>query len=100
MCRNGWERLSDKSSKGRSPKGAEKGKKHLWIYKGSERVRKGREKRETWRFGGCGVEAPGSDERLCFGGCWCEPLEAIRVFFRESGCEAPPAKKLIFLREP
>ncbi|GFU82029.1 hypothetical protein TNCV_517091 [Trichonephila clavipes] len=46
-----------------------------WIYKGSERV-----KQEDWRFGGCCVEAPGSDKRLCFGGCWCEPLAAIRVF--------------------
>ncbi|GFU76069.1 hypothetical protein TNCV_1401291 [Trichonephila clavipes] len=25
--------------------------------------------RGTWSFGGCCVEAPGSDKRLCFGGC-------------------------------
>ncbi|GFT96277.1 hypothetical protein TNCV_3907121 [Trichonephila clavipes] len=45
---------------------------------------------------GRSVEAPGSDKRLFFGGCWGEPLAAIRLFFRESGCEAPPAKRLIF----
>ncbi|GFW86495.1 hypothetical protein TNCV_4332791 [Trichonephila clavipes] len=37
-------------------------------------------RRETWRFEGCCDEAPGSDKRLFFGGCWCEPLAAIRVF--------------------
>ncbi|GFX15205.1 uncharacterized protein TNCV_2709101 [Trichonephila clavipes] len=41
MCRNRWEQLSDNSSKKQSPIGVGKGKKHLWIYKGSERVRKG-----------------------------------------------------------
>ncbi|GFX33651.1 hypothetical protein TNCV_1933181 [Trichonephila clavipes] len=42
------------------------------------------EKREkTWRFGGCGVEAPGSDKRLFYGGCWCDLLAAIRIFLGE-----------------
>ncbi|GFS87136.1 hypothetical protein TNCV_1130371 [Trichonephila clavipes] len=41
------------------------------------------EKKKTGRFGGCCVEAPGSDKRLCFKGCWCEPLAAIRVFLGE-----------------
>ncbi|GFT83521.1 hypothetical protein TNCV_5061362 [Trichonephila clavipes] len=99
---------SDRGGKGknicgyiREVRGSEK---NTWRFEGCCVEAPGSEK--TWRFGGCWVEASGSDKGLCFGGCWCEPLAAIRdflerarsdtSFFRESGCEAPPAKRLIF----
>ncbi|GFU37878.1 HTH_48 domain-containing protein [Trichonephila clavipes] len=45
-----------------------------------------KEKREkTWHFGGCGVEAPGRDERLFYGGCGVEaPGRDERLFY--GGC--------------
>ncbi|GFU82998.1 hypothetical protein TNCV_1058661 [Trichonephila clavipes] len=46
-----------------------------WFFSGDRG-----EKEEAWRFGGCCVKAPGRDTS----------------FFRERGCEAPPAKGLIF----
>ncbi|GFY05357.1 hypothetical protein TNCV_2208021 [Trichonephila clavipes] len=38
--------------------------------------REEKKREKTWRFGGCGVEAPGSDKKLFYGGCWCKSQNA------------------------
>ncbi|GFT83519.1 hypothetical protein TNCV_5061361 [Trichonephila clavipes] len=64
---------SDRGGKGknicgyiREVRGSEK---NTWRFEGCCVEAPGSEK--TWRFGGCWVEASGSDKGLCFGGCWC-----------------------------